>query len=201
MTVRTEKKTIRLKMCALLAHLSDEKKLSAGIKVANHLAAWLPSSLNEPVLSIAFFKSLSDEITTNALDEVFLNLGIRRFIALKGTEKNLSFLQLKEDQKLESLDFLTLCAENNAHNFNLNFSIIFVPGLAFDRYGYRLGRGFGYYDRGLASLNLRAMNRPLLIGLAMDEQILSKVPHEDHDIPMDYLCTPNLGVVKTRWSL
>ena len=54
-----------------------------------------------------------------------------------------------------------------------------VPGLAFDRELYRLGRGGGYYDRllnGAAAFKL---------GLALKEQITERVPREAWDAKMD----------------
>ena len=62
--------------------------------------------------------------------------------------------------------------------------LILVPGLAFDRAGFRLGRGGGFYDRFLASLS---EPRPVLCGVCFSCQILPAVPREPHDSRMDYL--------------
>ncbi len=64
------------------------------------------------------------------------------------------------------------------------FDIIFVPGLAFDENGGRLGRGAGYFDRYLAKAK-----RALKIGLAFKEQVVKKVPLEKHDVRMDFIIT------------
>lgn len=58
-----------------------------------------------------------------------------------------------------------------------------VPGVGFDFKGARLGRGRGFYDRYLSDKNV------LTIGLAWTEQIVSKVPVEQHDCHMDFLIT------------
>jgi 5-formyltetrahydrofolate cyclo-ligase len=55
-----------------------------------------------------------------------------------------------------------------------------------------LGYGGGYYDRFLASLT----NRPLLIGLAFDMQIVEEVPKEPHDFRVQYVATES-GVFAT----
>lgn len=65
--------------------------------------------------------------------------------------------------------------------------LIVVPGIAFDRNGYRLGRGAGYYDRFLN----RTPARTFKLGLAYDFQLLDKLPVAAHDIPMDGLLTPS----------
>ncbi len=54
---------------------------------------------------------------------------------------------------------------------------IFVPGLAFDHEGFRLGRGGGYYDRFLSL----APPRLPRIGLMFALQRVALVPREAHD--------------------
>lgn len=60
-----------------------------------------------------------------------------------------------------------------------------VPGLAFDLEGYRLGYGQGFYDRVLHG----ALGRVILVGLCFELQLVSALPAEDHDIPMDLIVT------------
>ncbi|NDY55943.1 5-formyltetrahydrofolate cyclo-ligase [Desulfovibrio sulfodismutans] len=62
-----------------------------------------------------------------------------------------------------------------------------VPGVAFDRRGFRLGFGGGYYDRLFARPE---MARTLRIGLAYDFQVVDRLPAEAWDKPMHALCTP-----------
>ena len=64
---------------------------------------------------------------------------------------------------------------------------IFVPGLAFDRHGFRLGYGGGYYDRTLEEL--RGHARAIVVGLAFDQQLVDELPREAHDQPVDVLVT------------
>lgn len=61
-----------------------------------------------------------------------------------------------------------------------------IPGLCFDRRGYRLGFGGGYYDRLLAS---GSMGRPLLIGVCHSFQLVDKLPVQPWDMPVDIVCT------------
>lgn len=68
--------------------------------------------------------------------------------------------------------------------------IVIAPLLAFDQKGYRLGYGGGYYDATLEAL--RATKDIIYIGIGFAEQaVLFKLPREDHDIPLDYMLTPN----------
>ncbi|WP_410513752.1 5-formyltetrahydrofolate cyclo-ligase [Paenibacillus sp. BR2-3] len=79
-------------------------------------------------------------------------------------------------------------------------SAVFVPGLAFDRRGGRLGYGRGYYDRLRAaweSVISYKENPPVWIGLAYGMQLVEEVPMDIHDAFMDILITED-GVVHCR---
>jgi 5-formyltetrahydrofolate cyclo-ligase len=65
--------------------------------------------------------------------------------------------------------------------------VLFVPLLAFDRAGYRLGYGGGYYDRSLDKL--RAEGHAIAIGAAWAAQEVPAVPHDRHDQPLDWMLT------------
>jgi 5-formyltetrahydrofolate cyclo-ligase len=62
--------------------------------------------------------------------------------------------------------------------------LVLVPGVAFDEYGGRLGRGAGVWDRALAD---RA--GATVFGVGFELQVASRVPREEHDQPIDALLT------------
>ena len=65
-----------------------------------------------------------------------------------------------------------------------SIEMIIVPGIAFDKYNNRLGRGAGYYDRLLE----RIPSSVHTVGLAFDFQIVDHIPHiEKHDKPVSHL--------------
>jgi 5-formyltetrahydrofolate cyclo-ligase len=63
--------------------------------------------------------------------------------------------------------------------------VVFVPGVAFDAAGNRLGRGKGWYDRILARLDDKAT----LVALSYDFQVVEKVPTEARDRKVHYIVT------------
>lgn len=70
--------------------------------------------------------------------------------------------------------------------------VIFIPLLAYDYKGNRIGYGKGFYDRFLAECNPNTLK----IGLSFyppEEQIISDL--DPHDIPLDYCITPE-SIVK-----
>jgi 5-formyltetrahydrofolate cyclo-ligase len=65
--------------------------------------------------------------------------------------------------------------------------VLLVPLLAFDRQGYRLGYGGGFYDRTLE--RLRAAGPVLAVGLAYAGQEAADLPVEPFDQRLDALVT------------
>ena len=65
--------------------------------------------------------------------------------------------------------------------------VLLVPMLAFDRKGFRLGYGGGFYDRTLEKL--RELKKVVAIGVAYHAQMVDEVPVGIHDAPLDYVMT------------
>jgi len=61
--------------------------------------------------------------------------------------------------------------------------LLIVPGVLFNREGYRIGFGGGYYDRFLQTFKGETLS------LAFDEQINQDIPIEIHDLPVDIIVT------------
>lgn len=74
--------------------------------------------------------------------------------------------------------------------------VIWVPGLAFDRRGGRLGYGGGYYDRlqERFAAGRQTEPKPLWIGLGYELQIMEQVPADRHDLRLDGLVTES-GII------
>jgi len=63
--------------------------------------------------------------------------------------------------------------------------IIFVPGIVWDKEGYRLGWGRGYFDRVLKKLPEHVRS----IGLSFNLQLVSQVPRDQFDLPVNTVVT------------
>jgi 5-formyltetrahydrofolate cyclo-ligase len=66
-----------------------------------------------------------------------------------------------------------------------DIDLVLTPGLAFDRRGYRVGYGKGYYDRFLARAGAKATRLALCFAL----QVLEDVPTASFDLPVDVIVT------------
>ncbi|MDH3335976.1 MAG: 5-formyltetrahydrofolate cyclo-ligase [Rhodospirillaceae bacterium] len=65
--------------------------------------------------------------------------------------------------------------------------VVLVPLLSFDRAGYRLGWGGGYYDRTLEAL--RKSGNVVAVGAAYSAQEVDQVPHDGFDQVLDWIIT------------
>jgi 5,10-methenyltetrahydrofolate synthetase len=64
-------------------------------------------------------------------------------------------------------------------------NIVIAPLVGFDRQGYRLGYGGGFFDRTLARLD----PKPLTLGVGYPDAELRTIFPQPHDIPMDWVVT------------
>ena len=71
-----------------------------------------------------------------------------------------------------------------------DIDLIFVPGVAFDRYGHRLGYGKGYYDR-----LMERCPDATYIGVCLDEFCIDELPVDPWDACVDFVVT-QAGIYK-----
>jgi 5-formyltetrahydrofolate cyclo-ligase len=97
----------------------------------------------------------------------------------------LSFHRYKKTDKLIVGRFDVMEPDNN---YECMPDVIFVPCLAFDLSGHRLGYGGGYYDKTLSYFN--SLKRTFtVVGLAYDNQQVDEVIHDDQDQKLNYILT------------
>ena len=68
--------------------------------------------------------------------------------------------------------------------------LVFVPALAVDHSGNRLGRGGGYYDRALVEVP-----RQRVVAVVFGDEVLDVVPTQSHDVRVGAALTPD-GVLQ-----
>jgi len=92
-----------------------------------------------------------------------------------------------DDETEFSLNEYGIKEPNDGNHFIIeNLDIIFIPLLAFDIEGHRVGYGKGYYDRFLKLTN----NSTLKIGLSFFDPINKILDIDDNDVKLDYCVTP-----------
>jgi 5-formyltetrahydrofolate cyclo-ligase len=72
-----------------------------------------------------------------------------------------------------------------------SLNVMFIPGLAFDVKGFRLGYGGGFYDRVLKETSA------LKVGVCYSFQLVESLPVEPHDVPVDLILTED-GIIQCQ---
>ncbi len=132
--------------------------------------------------------SFGDEIDTGELIERLLDSGRR--VLVPRVRRGDPRLYLHEYPcSLETLSFGLRQPPASTPTVSADApDLAVILGLAFDREGYRLGYGAGYFDRFLASRSL------LALGLCYDCQLVECLPREQHDVPMTVVATESATV-------
>lgn len=133
------------------------------------------------------FVSLPEEIDTKPLIEQALQDG--KTVAVPyciPKTRDLEFYKITSLAELEVRTYGVLEPIPEIKNKITNFenSLCILPGLAFDRYGYRLGYGGGYYDRFLSK-----KFKGVTAGICYQSCIRGKLIHGRYDISADFLVT------------
>lgn len=138
--------------------------------------------------AVSVFWPLGDEIDTLPLMTALHDRGFKVLLpVMQGPGKALLFGLWEPGDDLLPAGFGTL--EPGPERPRMAPDLLAVPLLAFDRAGYRLGYGGGFYDRTLALLRGESQRRVVAVGVAFAAQEVAAVPHGPHDQPLDGLVT------------
>lgn len=143
------------------------------------------SNIYKNTKCIFFYASLSDEVDTYSLIEKALL--DKKTVALPKCNKEkliMTFYEIESLKDLEKGSYGILepvtCLKKASFDEN---TLCVVPGLAFDKEGYRLGYGKGYYDRFLTSFVGKS------VGLCYDEGMCDKLITNIYDISVSQVIT------------
>tara|TARA_B100000575_G_C22995524_1_gene573887 strand:+ start:405 stop:989 length:585 start_codon:yes stop_codon:yes gene_type:complete len=136
---------------------------------------------------ISSFNSINTEINTIELNEYIIkNNKILCFPVITNKNDHLVFRKFTNYNDMTE-GFMKI-KEPSKRNPTLFPQLLFVPCLAYDKDGYRLGYGGGYYDKTFAYL--KKNNRKFIsVGYAFDDQVVLNVPKDKFDIKLDYVIT------------
>ncbi len=162
----------------------DIKKKSAKIKDNLY-----PLQEFKKAKNIMFYVSFGNEAgTREAIKDLLAKK--EKTVVVPYVLENYPILQLSELKNFDWLEPKTFGIlepkELYIREFNYKkLDLAIIPGIVFDKKGYRIGYGHGYYDRFLKILNKDVKK----IGLAFELQIADKIPEEEHDVPVDIVVT------------
>ncbi|KAJ3165383.1 hypothetical protein HDU88_004177 [Geranomyces variabilis] len=202
--LRALKQAMRKSMRAKLAIQPKDLVVQETHAVVNRLFA-MPEYQSSRSISV-YISMSTGEISTSAIIEDILGNNKRCYIPrCDGDTMDMVRLTSLEDFRSLPLNKwqipeppLTEPRENVLDKDGLD--LIIVPGLAFDKDGWRLGHGKGYYDRYFAKIAewsaLSGKPLPVTIALSLSAQMVDgHIPREDFDQKPQFLLTP-AGVIR-----
>lgn len=164
----------------------------AGIQLAAHVrdAAEKLGLAGVPKTASVFW-SMGAEIDTGPLLKTLHAMGHRTALPVVAKKAApLIFRAWAPGDALGDGGFGTSIPATNAEEVTPD--VLFVPLLAFDDDGYRLGYGGGFYDRTLEKLRAGS-DDVIAIGVAFSGQRVDTVPRGPYDQPLDWIAT-ELGI-------
>lgn len=135
--------------------------------------------LERNVQSVHTFISMPNEVNTLVFIQWLLDRNVTVVCPKTLTNRQLEHRVLTSLHELENGKFATKHPQNTLI-FEHQPELIIVPGLAFDKLGYRMGYGAGYYDTFLAQ-----WPNAYKVGVCYPFQLVNEVPTEAHDARMD----------------
>jgi len=178
------KKELRKKLLERRSELPDDEVGEKSLRIQRRAI-----DLKEFQLAkiVALYSNIHKEVSTGEIsaeslrrDKVLLYPRVVR----KG--KRLIFAQVKSREDLEEGNWGIMEPRIGLKEFfPRQIDLVFIPGVAFDREGRRLGYGQGYYDRAAGGLREGCVR----IALAFDFQVIEGIPNSSRDIRVGKIIT------------
>lgn len=126
------------------------------------------------------YVSFGNEISTYEIIEECFKLN-KKVAVPKCVDNNLVFYYISSFSDLKEGAYNILEPITKIQATNFENSICITPGAVFDKKGYRIGYGKGYYDRFFKNYT------GIKIGLCCKECLIDNVYHDEFDVPVNYV--------------
>ncbi|MFV3128712.1 5-formyltetrahydrofolate cyclo-ligase [Niveispirillum sp. KHB5.9] len=179
------KQAARIEAREARAHCHVEAGPAAGAAIATHLLSLLPDLRSGP-LTIAGYYPKGDEADVTPSLAALADAGHATALpVVTGRAWPLIFRLWRPGHPLVPGAFRVMEPMGDAPLVQPD--IVLVPLLAFDKAGFRLGYGGGFYDRTLEVL--RAEVRVIAVGIGYAGQGVDKLPVDAYDQRLDWIVT------------
>lgn len=177
------KTDLRTKYTTLRKQLSEEEVTEFSLLIANQI-------LEIPIWDFSFYHLFLSITEKKEIDTSYI------LTILQGKDKNVVLPKMNGNSLEHYLLTDNTLVRKNSWNVpepeggiaidTKQLDVVFIPLLAFDDYGNRVGYGKGYYDRFLHQCN----NDIIKVGLSFFEAVPQIENVFENDIPLDYCVTP-----------
>jgi 5-formyltetrahydrofolate cyclo-ligase len=184
--LRRRKRELRARVRALRDALPPEDRARRSRSVADRLLG-LPEL--EGGGTVALFSTFGSEIETDVILERLVARGWR--VALPRVEHGeIVAIRYRPGDPVRTANFGASEPLGDETVAPAAIDVVVTPGLAFDRGGYRVGYGGGFYDRFLR--RTRADTFKVAVCFAL--QVVSEVPRAGGDMPVDAIVTEEVTI-------
>lgn len=177
--IRTEKYEMREKYTAIRDAISPQDKACFDKKIFDRLVSSITYRHSKEIFLYASFKS---EVDTWAIFDAAIAAGKKVAFPKCNENHTMTYRFVSTRDELEEKAFGILEPKDSCEEAQpCNFSLCIVPGLVFDKKGYRIGYGKGFYDRFLSKFP------GVSIGLCYSNLIVPEVPKGRFDCHVDVI--------------
>ncbi len=169
----------------LRRHIADRKRLADTDSLRRQSECLMSKIEAHPLFiqakTVLLFWSLPDEPYTHTLVQQYASQKNILLPVVRGTEMELRRFTGIEEMQRGAFGILEPQPQPAFTDW-AEIDLAIVPGVAFDDYGRRLGRGGGYYDR---FFSLPETKKIYKLGICFDFQRQPSIPTSPHDVPMN----------------
>ncbi len=179
-----EKRDLRIELRATLAQLTRDE-IDARSRKACHRFFEQPAYIKAEVVMV--YLSLPSEVDTTPLVLRCWQDHKRVLVPrVSWEQRRMLPIEIRSMADASSTSDLGVREPASGVPFPIGLiDMVVVPGLGYDEYGNRLGRGRGFYDRFLAHPEFKGTS----CGLAFEVQVIPRVPVGPLDRPVNMLIT------------
>ena len=172
-----DKRTLRKQIRETKRQFSDKELEELSLPIISRL-------LSHPVIvgskTILMYYSLHDEVNTHHAVNQLIASGKTVLLPRVVDGENMEIRVYRSPDDLAPGRYGIMEPTGETYTRYEDIDVAVVPGMAFDQYGHRLGRGKGYYDRFLPKAS-----HAYKIGVCFDFQKQEAIPTDANDIAMD----------------
>ena len=180
-SMRQMKQNLRVSLITRRRTRTATELRDADHAIAHHAESWRALSSAKRV---ACYLSLPAEPGTKALLDLLRDRGIEVIVPISHQDRTMDWALYDGSTRSGALGIQVPTGTPLGSNALDTCQIAFIPALAVDHSGKRLGRGAGYYDRALVDFI------GITCAIVFDDELVKSVPHEQHDRPVNVALTP-----------
>ena len=185
-SIHDQKLHLRKRCKTIRKELGEETRQQASSTICAHLAAW---DIFQESKSILTYMPMRTEVDLRSLLKNFPEKHWSLPRLLPGERGRMVFHPYDPDRLIRHPFGMVEPAPDSPQISPDEIELVLAPGLAFDRSGWRLGYGGGYFDRFLTRFS------GVSVGVVFRALLLNTIPHGKFDVPMDWLVSEG-GFIK-----